>query len=328
MLEYVQDLLVLLQDEFMAFTGLKNLLNVVMSEQQDWVFTIEGFRMLVGFLVPTVVFLEMAISGVKGKFRWKNFRIPIFTYFLNRVLVKVITLYVGIWLLTLLHPYRLIDTGVTWYWLIYAYLVYEFSHFIYHYTCHKVRILWCLHSTHHVPTHMNLSLSWSHFILEAPYADILRIGACGLAGVELPVLLMVFIGDGIWGHIIHVSEEVLPDGRLGFLNKILLTPSHHRVHHSKNPQYIDKNFCNLLPIFDRLFGTYQDEIKGEKPVYGITRDVNPQSLMDSYFGEITGLYCDIKNTSGIGNKIAYLFMPPGWHPASVLAAKDALEEKT
>jgi len=330
-MKYILDLIEVLQNEVASFTGVPNFFNLqqlVQSDDLSWLLTIGGFGALVGFLIPMMVFLEMGISALKGSFCWKNFRMQVLVYFTNRVMGKVITLQLGFTFFAFLQPYSIIDTSMTWYWFIYGYMVYDFSHFLHHYMGHRVRLFWCLHATHHVPPHMNLSVSWSHFYIENLYADIIRLGICSLMGMELQVMIMVYIIDSLWGHFIHTSEELLPDGRLGFVGKYLLTPSHHRVHHSCNPEYIDKNYCNLIPIYDRLFGTYQAEIEGVPPKYGITRDVNPQSLFDVYFGESVCLLNDIKNTTGAINKIAYLIKPPGWHPADVLEAQAALEEKT
>ena len=327
---FFQGLWMFLQTELTSFAGLtslSNLIELMKADDYAWVLTVAGFGATMGLFFPVMIFLEMMASALKGSFRWKNFKIQILIYFTNRVIGKVITLQLGFVLFAFLHQHRFVDTSVTWYWFIYGFLVYDFSHFLHHYMAHRVRLFWCLHSTHHVPPHMNLSVSWAHFYIENLYADIIRLGICALAGVELEIMLMVYIIDSVWGHLIHTSEEILPDGRLGFLGKFLLTPSHHRVHHSRNPEYIDKNFCNLIPLYDRLFGTYQAEIEGEAPIYGVTRDVDTGSLFDVYFGETIDMLNDIKNTPGIGNKIAYLFMPPGWHPASVLNAEAERQKK-
>lgn len=118
--------------------------------------------------------------------------------------------------------------------------------------------------------------------------------------------------DGFWGSFIHVGENIMKDARLGVFNKILLTPSHHRVHHARNPLYMDTNFCNLLNIWDRFFKTYQEEQHDIKTEYGITREMNPNSLWDAYFGEIVCLWKDVVKAPGIKNKLLYIVMPPGW----------------
>jgi sterol desaturase/sphingolipid hydroxylase (fatty acid hydroxylase superfamily) len=210
------------------------------------------------------------------------------------------------------EKFAIIKTTFTWYWLIYGYIIWELSHFVYHYLAHKVRLLWCLHSTHHAPETMNLSVTYAHFFLEGPYADVIRTSICIILGVNPPLLFFIMFIDGTWGAFIHVGENLIKDGRLGFLNKIILTPSHHRVHHAKNPLYMDTNFCNLLNIWDKVFGTLKDERKDLPPDYGITREMNPNNFLDAYFGEIGALWKDVKKAPGIKNKFMYVIMPPGW----------------
>jgi hypothetical protein len=122
----------------------------------------------------------------------------------------------------------------------------------------------------------------------------------------------------------------LKNGRLGPLNKFILTPSHHRVHHAKNPLYIDTNFCNLLNIWDRVFKTYQKEETGTEIEYGITRTINTRNFLDVYFGEFYYLWLDIRRAPGLKNKFLYIFMPPGWshmgnHKTASVVRRDFLK---
>jgi hypothetical protein len=87
--------------------------------------------------------------------------------------------------------------------------------------------------------------------------------------------------------------------------RLILTPSHHRVHHARNPLYIDTNFCNLLNIWDRIFRTYQPEDHSLQIEYGVTRPVNPRSFVDLYFGEFVLLARDIAHAPGLKNKFLY-----------------------
>src|SRR5690606_1789353 len=82
--------------------------------------------------------------------------------------------------------------------------------------------------------------------------------------------------------------------------------------HARNPLYMDTNFCNLLNIWDKVFGTYQDERDDIKIEYGITREMDSGNFMDVYFGEIVALVKDVVKAPGIKNKFLYVFMPPGW----------------
>ena len=96
---------------------------------------------------------------------------------------------------------------------------------------------------------------------------------------------------------------------------------------------MDTNFCNLLNIWDRVFGTYQEEQTDTKPEYGITRKVNSGNFLDVYFGEIIALGKDVWKAPGVKNKLAYIFMPPGWchtgeHKTSKIVRTNYLANRT
>ena len=136
----------------------------------------------------------------------------------------------------LFEKHALFKTSFTWYLVLYnGYVIWEFAHFIYHYLAHKVRLLWCLHSTHHAPAAMNLSVSFAHFFLEAPYADIIRTTICIVLGVNPAMLFVIMFIDGTWGAFIHIGENLVKDARFGFLGKMILTPSFHRVAPCQKP---------------------------------------------------------------------------------------------
>lgn len=266
------------------------------------------------------------------RFKMDGYKVSFFIIVFNRVVSRFISIGAVGFCIGLLEKYRIFITTFSWYWLIYGYLVWELAHFVYHYLGHKVRLFWCLHSTHHAPEHMNLSVTYAHFFLEAPYADVIRTSICILAGVNPPLLFFIMFIDGTWGAFIHVGENLIKDGRLGFLNKIVLTPSHHRVHHARNPLYMDTNFCNLLNIWDKVFNTFQYEKDEVPPEYGITRKINAQNFWDVYFGEFISLAKDVYKAPGIKNKLGCIFMPPGWsysgdHKTAVAIRKAYLESQ-
>ena len=159
---------------------------------------------------------------------------------------------------------------------------------------------------------MNLMLSRTHFLLEFPYADIVRGSICILLGLSPPLLFLITSIDAFWGDFIHAGENILKDGRLGWLQSWILTPSHHRIHHARNPLYMDTNFCNLLNIWDWVFGTLQHEEMEVPPEYGITRKVDTGSFLDIYFGEFFLLAQDVWQAPGLLNKLLYMVKPPGW----------------
>ncbi|MBK6273839.1 MAG: sterol desaturase family protein [Saprospirales bacterium] len=103
-------------------------------------------------------------------------------------------------------------------------------------------------------------------------------------------------------------------GKLGFLEKIIVTPSHHRIHHAINPIYLDRNFGGILIIWDKLFGTFQEELPDEKPIYGITRQVSTWNPIKINFIHIMLLIKDAWRTNSIKDKFRIWFMPTGWRP--------------
>ena len=208
----------------------------------------------------------------------------------------------------------LFDVGYTWYGWLYALLAWDLSMWIWHYSAHKVRLLWCLHSPHHAPQNLNMTVAWVHFFAEGYYSALVQVPLLMLLGVESGMLVVLMAFEVTWGTFIHAGERSFRTGRFGPARFFIITPSYHRVHHARNPLYMDTNFCSLLPFWDWMFGTLQplrDEVKIE---YGITRDINVTSFVDFYFGEFLLLARDVRSARSWRERFAYLFMPPGWAP--------------
>ncbi len=306
------DFLQTLFNEFKGFFGLSNLLEILRSGNYGEFMTWHGITSVLGPLIPLLLVIEIIRAAFYKRFKVVHYKISFFTYVLNAFLGRIISFAMVGFCIGFFEPYSLFKTSLTWYWFVYGYIIWELAHFVYHFLAHKVRLLWCLHSTHHAPESMNLSVTYAHFFLEAPYADVIRTSICILLGVNPALLFVIMAIDSLWGSFIHIGENLVQDARLGFLQKIVLTPSHHRVHHARNPVYMDTNFCNLLPVWDKAFGTYQAEDRSLPIEYGITRKMKRNSFLDAYFGEIVALIRDVKSAPGIKNKMLYLLMPPGW----------------
>ncbi|WP_299550310.1 sterol desaturase family protein [Seonamhaeicola sp.] len=306
------ELLDVLWNEIISFLGISQAWEILEAGNYETFKTRDGIVALIYPVIPLLLLLELILSFVYKKPQTKVYKVNFLIYVFNRFVGRFIAIAMVTFCIGFFQKYALFETHLRWYWFIYGYIVWEFGHFLYHYWGHKVRLLWCLHSTHHAPENMNLSVTYAHFFLEAPYADVIRTTVCILLGVKPEMLFLIMFIDGTYGAFIHVGENLIKDGRLGLLNRIILTPSHHRIHHARNPLYIDTNFCNLLNIWDKLFGTFQDEDKDIKIEYGITRKMNSGSFLDVYFGEIIALVKDVYKAPGIKNKLLYLLMPPGW----------------
>jgi sterol desaturase/sphingolipid hydroxylase (fatty acid hydroxylase superfamily) len=253
----------------------------------------------------TAEFLSVFLRNYKTNFLARVF---------NEYIAKLFIIFVYIEMMPFFHKYALFAVGNTWWGWLYAYLMWELSYWIWHYLGHRVRLFWCMHAPHHAPAQMNLTVAWVHFFAEGYYTAAVQVPLLMIFGVSPGMVAIILVIDGTWGTFIHCGEGAFKNGRLGWMEKLFITPSHHRVHHARNPLYIDTNFCVLLPFWDWLFGTLQNEKKEVDIEYGITRQVNVTSFVDMYFGECICLVRDLRATSGWGNKLKLLFMPPGWAP--------------
>ncbi|MGA0212181.1 MAG: sterol desaturase family protein [Flavobacteriaceae bacterium] len=305
-------LLETLWKEFTGFFGLQRFIDLLQAGEFEKLLTYDGIVALIIPIIPLLILLEFSLSMVNKKPHTKVYTVVFITYVFNRFISRFIALGVVAFCIGWLQPYAVLKTEMTWYWFIYGYIIWEFAHFIYHFLAHKVRLFWCLHATHHSPEEMNLSVTHAHFFLEAPYADFIRTSICILMGVEPILLFTIMFIDGTYGAFIHVGENLIKDARFGILNSLILTPSHHRVHHARNPLYIDTNYCNLLNFWDRIFGTYQEEDPKIQIEYGVTRPIKSGNFIDVYFGEILLLIKDVIRAPGLLNKVKYVFYPPGW----------------
>lgn len=318
--------------QLIQFFGLDAWLAMIASGDYRHLLTVDGFGGMLAPLIPLLMVFELLRSVAIRKFRREEYQVPLLTVVLNRLIGNFISIAMIGLCIGLFQRFALFQAGLTWYGLLYGYVAWELSHFVYHFLAHKVRLLWCLHATHHAPVAMNLSVNYAHIFLEGPYADFVRTSICMLLGVSPPLLILIMIIDSFWGQLIHLGENVLRNGRLGVLHRLILTPSHHRVHHARNVLYMDTNFCNLLNVWDRAFGTYMEQRDDIVIEYGITRPVKPNSLLDAHLGEFYLLARDVWNAPGLRSKLLYLLMPPGWshdgnhHTAKL--AKQALLQPT
>jgi len=306
-----------LWNEIVGFFGIRQFFEILNAGAYYKFLTYEGVVALIIPIIPLLIVLELILGLVYKKPQTKVYKVIFLTYLFNRIVGRFIALGVVASCIGFFEPIALFKISNTWYGFVFGYIVWEFAHFIYHFLAHKVRLLWCLHATHHAPEEMNLSVTHAHFFLEAPYADLIRSSICIFLGVPPTLLFTIMFIDGTYGAFIHVGENLIKDARFGFLNKFILTPSHHRVHHAKNPLYIDTNYCNLLNFWDRIFGTYQEEDPNLNIQYGVTRPIRSGNFWDVYFGELINLTKDVIKAPGIINKLKYIFFPPGWSHTGV-----------
>ena len=193
-------------------------------------------------------------------------------------------------------------------WLVLL-VAYDFCYYLYHWASHRVNFLWATHAVHHQSEEYNLSValrqSWftrvTSWVFYVPLA---------LLGFPLVMYLTIGAINLLYQFWIHTR----PVGRLGLFESFMNTPSHHRVHHGSNNQYLDTNYGGILIIWDRLFGSFEPE--GERVVYGLTKNIKTFNPVRVATHEYTGIWHDVRAARSWKQRWGHVFRGPGWAPES------------
>jgi sterol desaturase/sphingolipid hydroxylase (fatty acid hydroxylase superfamily) len=200
--------------------------------------------------------------------------------------------------------------GEIWQWIV-AFVAYDFFYYWKHRFGHEWRIMWASHIAHHQSEEFNLSTALRQSGTD--YIGFLFYLPLYLAG--LPASAIITVGSlnliyQFWVHTEHIR-------RLGPLEWVFVTPSNHRVHHARNECYLDKNYGGVFILWDRMFGTYQDERVDERCVYGITKGLqswNPVWANVHFWAETARLAW---RTQSWADRFRIWFKPPGWYPRDI-----------
>lgn len=201
-------------------------------------------------------------------------------------------------------------------WLVYAiaFLVLDFAGYWTHRFAHEYNIFWNNHIIHHSSEEYNLACALRQSISVFVKIWTFLLIPAALFGVDAKVIAIVaplHLFAQFWYHTKHI-------GKMGFLEKIIVTPSHHRVHHAINAEYMDKNYSQIFIFWDKLFGTFQEELVNIPEVYGITRPVHTWNPIKINFQHLWLLIKDAWHTNSIKDKLKIWLMPTGWRPSDVI----------
>ena len=200
-----------------------------------------------------------------------------------------------------------------WLAVIIAFLVQDFTGYCTHRLKHRVNILWNRHIIHHSSEDFNLACALRQSISNAINFSTIFMIPAALLGV--PVKIFVILGPIHFFFQFWYHTQLI--GKMGLLEYFLVTPSHHRVHHAINPEYIDKNYGQILIIWDKLFGSFQSEIDDVKPVYGTLKPVHTWNPVIINFKHLWQLLKDAWHAERYFDKLRIWFMPTGWRPSDV-----------
>lgn len=201
------------------------------------------------------------------------------------------------------------QTGIA-YWVL-LFVFEDMMYYWLHRFDHEIRLFWAVHVTHHSSELMNFTVGFRSSVFQPVYRFIYFIPIV-LLGFDPLDLLFVYSATQIWGIFVH-TEYI---NKMGWLEYILVTPSHHRVHHGSNAKYLDKNMGMFLIVWDKLFGTFQPELTPEEyePIrYGLTKNLENPNAVTVVFHEWQQIWRDITQKGiTLKDRMNYLFGPPGW----------------
>ena len=195
-----------------------------------------------------------------------------------------------------------------------AFVCVDFASYCHHRLKHSINIFWNMHVIHHSSEEFNLACALRQSITNNLGIGILFLVPAALLGVPpkmISILGPLHLFGQFWYHTRHI-------GKLGWLEYILVTPSQHRVHHAINKEYIDKNLAAIFCIWDRAFGTFQEELDDVPCVYGTLKPVRTWNPILINFQHLWFLTQDAWYTSSIKDKFKIWFMPTGWRPKDVV----------
>jgi sterol desaturase/sphingolipid hydroxylase (fatty acid hydroxylase superfamily) len=196
-----------------------------------------------------------------------------------------------------------------WYTWVIAILGVDLLFYTYHRIAHRVRLIWATHQAHHSSEYFNFATA-----LRQKWNNSGEI----LIWIPLPLLgvppWMVFASWSInliyqfWVHTEHIDKLWRP------IEFVFNTPSHHRVHHGMDPEYLDRNYAGIFIIWDRMFGSFQPELY--RPHYGLTKPVDTFNIWKLQTREYVAIVRDVRSATRWRDKLAYIFGPPGWEPTT------------
>ena len=209
-------------------------------------------------------------------------------------------------LYTLVYEFRVFEIPTTWPYLILLFFIVDFQYYWAHRMSHQVNLFWIGHVIHHQSEDYNLSVALRQGALQKIFTAPFALPAA-LLGFDPYWFLFISALNTLYQFWIH-TETI---GKMGWFEYVFNTPSHHRVHHGRDPKYIDKNHAGSLIIWDKMFGTFQAE--EERPHYGITKETHTFNPIMAHIKPIQQLNDDLKKVRGF-DKVKLLFKGPGWFP--------------
>ena len=220
-----------------------------------------------------------------------------------------------LWAYDHLRLLTLPSTALTW---VVAFLLVDLLYYWFHRLSHEINFLWAIHVVHHQSEEYNLTVALRQAAFQ-PLVSWVFYLPLALVGFPPAMFATIYSLNIIYQFWIHT--RAIP--KLGALEWVINTPSHHRVHHGSDTKYLDRNHAGTLIIWDRLFGTFQEE--EEEPRYGVTRPLRSFNPLWAHFHSFVALYNDARALPRLRDRLLLWIMPPGWWPTDAPPRKPLRE---
>lgn len=277
-------------------------------------------------LYAILIGTEILLSNWQGKkfYTWRETLQNVYLTLTNAGLDLLLrwAFYVSVLTWCYDHRFTVIENSFVYWFLLFILedLAFYFEHRVDHYC----RLFWAVHVTHHSSEEFNLTTGFRSSVFQPVYRFIYFIPLTLLGFHPMDIVFMYSITQ-TYGILVHTQYiKKMP----GWFETIFVSPSHHRVHHASNVRYLDRNMGMCLIIWDKLFGTFQEELDSDPVRYGLTKQVTtPGNTWEVIMHEWKSIGQDLRKKISWRDKLKYLLMPPGWsHDGSSKTADQLRKE--
>jgi sterol desaturase/sphingolipid hydroxylase (fatty acid hydroxylase superfamily) len=194
-----------------------------------------------------------------------------------------------------------------------AFILYDLAWYVDHRIGHRAGFFWAMHHVHHSSIEYNMTVASRGFLVDTTLLSRPTFFLLPILGVGPFQFIVIAILTNIWG----IAQHTRLIGKLGWLDWLIATPSNHRVHHGCDPQYIDRNYGEILMIWDRLLGTYEPE--REEPTYGVVHPIDTTNPLLIEVAGLRWLAAKVRTCTSWRDKVRCFYRPPEWQPSRVSA---------
>jgi sterol desaturase/sphingolipid hydroxylase (fatty acid hydroxylase superfamily) len=264
---------------------------------------------LIHWAIPGFIILLVAEAVVDARMRRDLYQIKdataSLTMGLGNVIIGLFAKGMVLAVFIAVHKFAIFKIGYQWWAWVLIFFADDFSYYWFHRVSHECRFFWASHVVHHSSQRYNLGTAlrqtWTGTLMS--WVFWLWLPLVGFPPVMILTMQAVSLLYQFWIHTELVRH-------MGLLEAVMNTPSHHRVHHGSNDQYLDRNHAGILIIWDRMFGTFVPE--GEKPIYGLTKNINTYNPFRIAFQEWVDMWRDARQAPTWRLKVRYVLGKPGW----------------